>query len=410
MADNVYPFTSANCNARIYQTDYSFVDETNGALESDGSFRLEPNGARTCNILRPKYAMNRVNKWLVSFDLVAGNGTSGENTEYTKIGFVRCNDNLGSWVFRYDSSHTDIMREGWDGYAYPLIFTIYWYGGRGRFWADCAGRANRQFSQYFTTPKMIKNTTTHVNYIYDGQAGVYCEEHSGSHSLDSFWIPPAAVQSAWFGSEGRTTMFFQISHGNTWGQVDTVLKNLTIKRLDTPDTSYVSGEIAVEANAAATLRADASAESSPVAAARVRKVSLAAGSELTVATDVIGSRVGIDSIAISGNGARISSTAKTTIGGDLTFTGGIPNAASVFSGDVTFDGGPAVLTIPVEWRQTPMVLMPLFTLASTTSGVLPSGYGVVTDEGEDVTSKANVIVHANTVSLSFGKGFILMVR
>ena len=31
-------------------------------------------------------------------------------------------------------------------------------------------------------------------------------------------------------------------------------------------------------------------------------------------------------------------------------------------------------------------------------------------EGEDVTAKANVLVRANTVSLSFGKGFILMVR
>ena len=205
-------------------------------------------------------------------------------------------------------------------------------------------------------------------------------------------------------------MFFQISHANTWGQVDTVLKNYAVKELVSPDTSYVGGEIAVEANAAATLRADASAASSPVAAAQVRKVSLAAGSELAVATDVSGSRVEIDSLAISGAGAQISSTAKTTIGGDLTFTGGIPTSAAVFSGDVTFDGGPAVLTIPTVWRKTPMVLMPLFTLASTTSGVLPSGYRVVTDEGEDVTEKANVIVRANTVSLSFGKGFILMVR
>ena len=57
-----------------------------------------------------------------------------------------------------------------------------------------------------------------------------------------------------------------------------------------------------------------------------------------------------------------------------------------------------------------MVVMPLLTLASTTSGVLPSGYRVVTDAGEEVTEKANVIVRANTVSLSFGKGFNLMIR
>ena len=409
--DNVYPFTSANCTARIYQNaDYTFVDETNGALESDGSFRLEPNGARTCNIIRPNLSMVRTKKWLVSFDLVAGDGTGAENTQYTKFGFVRCNDGLGSWVFRYDSSHKDILNEQWDGYAYPLMASIYWYNGKGRFWADCAGRANRQFSPYFSTPKMVKNTTTHVSYIYDGNAGVWYEAHSGKHSIDTGWVPPEAVRSAWFGSEGRTGMFFQISHANTWGQVDTVLKNYAVKELASPDTSYVGGEIAVEANASATLLADASAASSPVAAAQVRKVSLAAGSELAVATDVAGSRVGIDAVAISGAGAQISSTAKTTIGGDLTFTGGIPSSAAVFSGDVTFDGGPAVLTIPTAWRQTPMVVMPLFTLASTTSGVLPSGYRVVTDEGEDVTAKANVLVRANSVSLSFGKGFILMVR
>ncbi len=409
--DTVYPFTSANCTARIYQNaDYTYVDENNGALESDGSFRLEPNGARTCNIIRPNLSMVRTKKWLVSFDLVAGNGTAGDNTEYTKFGFVRCNDGLGSWIFRYDSSHKDILNEQWDGWSYPLMASIYWYGGRGRFWADCAGRANRQVSPFFSTPKMVKNTTTHVSFVYDGNAGVWYEAHSGVHSIDTGWVPPEAVRSAWFGNEGRTGMFFQLSHANTWGQVDTVLKNYAVKELASPDTGYVGGEIAVEANAAATLRADASSANSATPAARVRQVSLAAGSELTIATDVAGSRVGIDSIAISGDGAQISSTAKTTIGGNLTFAGGIPTSAAVFSGDVTFDGGPALLTIPVEWRRTPRVEMPLFMLASTTSGVLPSGYRVVTDEGEDVTEKTDVFVRAITVILSFGKGFVLMVR
>ena len=47
-----------------------------------------------------------------------------------------------------------------------------------------------------------------------------------------------------------------------------------------------------------------------------------------------------------------------------------------------------------------MVLMPLFTLASTTSGVLPSGYRIVTDEGEETE-------FTGTVCLSravFGEG------
>ena len=404
VAESVYPFTSANCTARIY-TDESTYVENAAALESDGSFRLEPNGSRTRNILRSNYAFNRFNRYLVTFDLVAGAGTSAENTEYTKLGFVKCQDAISSWVFNY----ARLVQEEWDGYAYPLMLTMKWYSKGARFWADNSGRANRQHSSSFAIPSMVKETTTHVSMLYDGQAGIYYQAHSGKHALDMSWIPPASIQNCWT-NEVKNPMKFQISHANTWGQVDTVLKNYAVKELASPDTSYIGGEIAVEANASATLLADASAASSPVAAAQVRKVSLAAGSELAVATDVAGSRVAIDSVAISGDGAQIASTAKTTIGGDLTFTGGIPSSAAVFSGDVTFDGGPAVLTIPTPWRQTPMVVMPLFTLASTTSGVLPSGYRVVTDEGEDVTAKANVIVRANTVSLSFGKGFILMVR
>ena len=404
VADNVYPFTSANCTARIY-TDASTYVENAAALRPDGSFQLEPYGSRTRNILRSTYAFNRLNKYLVTFDLVAGEGTAAENTEYSKIGFVKCTDAISSWVFKYDN----IVKEDWDGYAYPLMLTKKWYQKAARFWADNTGRSNRQASTPQTMPAMVKETTMHASLVYDGEAGIYYQEHSGKHSLDMGWIPPASVQNCWL-NEVQNPMRFQISHANSWGQVDPVLSNFVVRTLATPDTGYVGGEIAVEANATATLRADASAASSPVAAARVRKVSLAAGSELTVATDVSGSRVGIDSVAISGNGARISSTAKTTIGGDLTFDVGIPSAAAVFSGDVTFDVNPAVLTIPAAWRRTPRVEMPLFTLASTTSGVLPSGYRVVTDEGEDVTEKANVIVRANTVILSFGKGIVLMVR
>ena len=410
VADSVYPFTSANCTARIYQNaDYTFVDETSGALEADGSFRIEPNGARTCNIIRPNLSMVRTKKWLVSFDLVAGDGTSGDNTEYTKFGFVRCNDGLGSWIFRYDSSHNDILKEQWDGWAYPLMASIYWYGGRGRFWADCASRANRQASTYFSMPKMVKNTTTHVSFVYDGNAGVWYEAHSGIHSTDTGWVPPEAVRSAWFGSEGRSGMFFQISHANTWGQVDTVLKNYAVKELASPDTSYVGGEIAVEANASATLLADASAASSPVAAAQVRKISLASGSELAVATDVAGSRIGIDSVAVSGDGAAISSTAATTLGGGLEFSGDVPATGAVFSGDITFASGTAEIVVPVSWRSANNPI-PLFTLSSTTSGTLPSGYRFVTDAGDDITDRAHVTVVGNTVKVCFQSPFILSVR
>ncbi len=402
--DNVYPFTSANCTARIYTGDSTYVENA-AALESDGSFRLEPYGSRTRNILRANYSFDRTKKYLIQFDLVAGTGTDAENTEYTKIGFVKCQDPISSWVFNY----ARLANEEWDGYAYPLMLTKKWYQKAARFWADNAGRTNRQASDPKTMPSMVKETTIHASLVYDGEAGIYYQEHSGKHSLDMGWIPPASIQDCWMNTV-KNPMRFQISHANTWGQVDTVLSNFVVRTLAAPDTSYVDGEIAVEANASATLRADASSANSATPAARVRKVSLGVGSGLSVATDVSGSRVEIESVAISGVGAQVSSTAKTTIGGDLTFTGGIPTSATVFSGDVTFDGGPAVLTIPTVWRKTPMVLMPLFTLASTTSGVLPSGYRVVTDEGEDVTDKANVIVRANTVSLSFGKGFILMVR
>lgn len=91
VVDNVYPFTSANCTARIY-TDASTYVENAAALRPDGSFQLEPYGSRTRNIFRSTYTFNRLNKYLVTFDLVAGEGTAAENTEYTKLGFVKCQD------------------------------------------------------------------------------------------------------------------------------------------------------------------------------------------------------------------------------------------------------------------------------------------------------------------------------
>jgi hypothetical protein len=408
VADSVYPFTASNCTARIYQTDYTYVENA-AALESDGSFRLEPNGSRTRNILRPNSSMNRADKWLVSFDLVAGDGTSAENTQYTKFGFVRCNDTLGSWIFRFDSSHGDIMNEAWDGYAYPLMVSFYWYGGQARFWGDCAGRSNRQFSPYFSTPKVVKNTTTHVSMVYDGNAGVYLEEHSGTHSLDEGWVPPAAVQSAWFGNEGRSGMFFQISHGNTWGQVDTVLKNFAIKKLVSADTAYVGGEIAVDANATATLLADASSAKSATPAARGRQVSLTEGSTRNVTTDVAGTKVEIDSVAISGDDAGITATAATTLGGSLAFSGDVPATGAVFSGNVTFANGVAEIVVPDSWRAANDPI-PLFTLSSTSSGTLPSGYTFKTDAGDDITDKAHVTVSGTAVSVCFKSPFVLIMR
>ena len=200
---------------------------------------------------------------------------------------------------------------------------------------------------------MVKETTTHVSMLYDGQAGIYYQAHSGKHALDMSWIPPASVQNCWT-NEVKNPMKFQISHANSWGQVDTVLKNFTIKQLGTPDTGYIDGEIVVAPNATATLSVDASAASSPIAAAKVRRVSLAAGSELAVGTDVAGSRVEVESVVVSGAGARLSSTAKTTIGRNLIFTGDSPNTVAVFSGDVTFADGTATAAINIAKAPAPV--------------------------------------------------------
>ena len=404
VTDNVYPFTSANCTARIYTEESTYVENA-AALESDGSFRLEPNGARTRNILRSSYAFNRLGKYLVTFDLVAGAGTSAENTEYTKLGFVKCQDAISSWVFNY----ARLIQEEWDGYAYPLMLTMKWYQKAARFWADNTGRANRQTSSPYAIPSMVKETTTHVSMLYDGQAGIYYQAHSGKHALDMSWIPPASVQNCWT-NEVKNPMKFQISHANSWGQVDTVLKNFTIKQLGTPDTGYIDGEIVVAPNATATLSVDASAASSPIAAAKVRRVSLAAGSELAVGTDVAGSRVEVESVVVSGAGARLSSTAKTTIGRNLIFTGDSPNTVAVFSGDVTFADGTATLVVPESWRGEDKGAIPLFTLASTSSGTLPSAYRLITDAGRDITGKAHVLVRDNTVSVQLFNGTFVIVH
>ena len=410
VADSVYPFTSANCTARIY-TDASTYVENAAALESDGSFRLEPYGSKTRNILRANYNFDRTKRYLVQFDLVAGTGTSAENTEFTKMGFVRCNETttLNSWVFGYDA----INQKRWDGYAYPIMLTTYWWKGESFFWSNGATDSTRgtiEESQAFTTPKMVKSTTTHVGFLYDGLAGVYYQAHSGKHSMDIGWIPSEFIQTEWTYFPAYPVRF-QISHGinPNAGNVDTVLKNFSIKRLDSPDTSFIDGEIAVAPNATATLRADASAASSPVAAAQVRKVSLAAGSALAVATDVAGSRVGIDSVAVSGDGAGISSTAATTLGGSIEFTGDVPATGATFSGDVTFASGTAEIVVPESWKDVNGIV-PLFSLASTTSGTLPSGYRIVTDAGEDLTDKARVSVFGNAVRVCFKSPTVMFVR
>jgi hypothetical protein len=157
------------------------------------------------------------------------------------------------------------------------------------------------------------------------------------------------------------------------------------------------------------LLADASAASSPVAAAQVRKVSLAAGSALAVATDVAGSRVEIDSVAVSGDGAALASTAATTLGGGLEFSGDVPETGAVFSGDVTFASGTADILVPASWRRSNDPI-PLFTLSSTSAGTLPSGYRFTTDAGDDITDRAHVTVIGNTVKVSFKSPFVVVVR
>ena len=398
-----YPFTAANCTARRYTEAGKFVENA-AALESDGSFKLESNGARLGNIIRLSQALDRRQRHLIAYDIVYGDGTDRENTEYFKFGFTRATDALSSWLYRWDASNKAITQEGWNNYVYPFCVSVYWYGGRARCLTtrptNDQGGADVGWSAYISYPKMLKNQTAHTSLVYDGGKSLYYQAQSAQHVTDANFEALADYSTA-RGGDGNN-MFFLMSSYNTWGQVDAWLRDFTVKKLTDNQEVYLSGEVSVAPGATARFQADALKADSAHPAATLAGVALGAGATL----EVTGSKAAVETVRVNGSGATLAATAATTLGGFFVYTGAAPEEGLALTGDVALADGGAVFTIPADWRdcKTPIVLL------RAPAAALPSTFSVVSDAGLDLTARANARVSDGTVRICFARGMTVLVR
>ena len=398
-----YPFTTDNCTARRYTAASTYV-ENGDALETDGSFKVESNGERLGTIIRLSQALDRRNRHLITYDLVYGDGTSGDNTEYFKFGFTRATDALSSWVYRWDASNNDITKEGWNNYTYPLTVSIYWYGGRGRCLStkptNGNGAAETAWSPSFSYPKMLKNQTAHTSLVYDGGKSLYYQVQSKQHVTDVNFAAKADYSTAGWGNGNN--MFFLMSSYNTWGQVDTWLRDFTVKTLSDNQEVYLSGEVAVAEGATASFQADALKADSAYPAATLGGVSLAAGSTL----QVTGSKAVIDSVRVSGSGATLAASAATTVGAKVVYEGEAPDEGLTLSGDVVRAADEMTFTIPEDWRHVKKVI----TLLNAPAAALPSSVKIVSETGRGLTARGLVTIADGKVSVDFSRGLAILIR
>jgi len=402
-ARSFYPFTTANCTARRYTAAGEYVENAE-ALESDGSFKLESNGARLGNIIRLSQALDRRQRHLITYDLVYGDGTGGDNTEFFKFGFTRATDALSSWVYRWDASNKAITQEGWNNYVYPFCVSVYWYGGRARCLTtqptNGSGGANAGWSANISYPKMLKNQTAHTSLVYDGGKSLYFQAQSAQHVTDANFEALADYSTAGWGNGNN--MFFLMSSYNTWGQVDAWLRDFTVKTLTDNQEVYLSGDVAVAPSATATFAAEALKADSVHPAATVHAVSLGAGSTLRVT----GAKAAVETVRVSGSGATLAADAPTRLGGSFVYEGEVPAEGLALSGSVALADGTASFTVPAGWAdsKTPIVLL------DAPAAALPTSVSVVSDGGQDLTARANVRVLNGKVRICFARGLTVLVR
>ena len=398
-----YPFTTDNCTARRYTAASTYV-ENGDALETDGSFKVESNGERLGTIIRLSQALDRRSRHLITYDLVYGDGTNGDNTEYFKFGFTRATDALSSWIYRWDASNKAITIESWDNYVYPFAVSIYWYDGTGRCLStkptDGNGGAEAAWSSKFTYPKMLKNQTAHTSLVYDGGKSLYYQVQSKQHVTDVNFAALYDYSTARWGNANN--MWFIMSSYNTWGQVDTWLKDFTVKTLMDNQEVYLSGEVAVAEGATASFQADALKADSAYPAATLGGVSLAAGSTL----QVTGSKAVIDSVHVSGSGATLAASAATTVGAKVVYGGEAPDEGLTLSGNVGRAADEMTFTVPENWRHVKKVI----TLLNAPAAALPSSVKIVSDTGSDLTARAKVTIADGKVDVDFSRGLVVILR
>lgn len=388
-----YPFTAEKWRARRY-TDASTYVEGADAIESDGSFLLQPSSTSRRTLLGSYTALSPKKRYLFGWDFVGGNGTDA-TTDRIKFGLVtNPESNYTSWIFAYDQLATDFF----ENYCRAFGVSIYPYGGQFRFqvmrnWWTTGDNFERTQTSAYAWPTRWPNQTLGTQYLYDGDGGFYLQVASKSTAtlIDEHYIPEEKYRTY---LTGRPNMYLCFENCQSWGYTTTAIKDLVVKEMTGNSSPYLSSVLEVAPSATATVSADAFDTTSDVPATKIREVALAAGSTLNVATAAEGSRVTIDALRVAGNGAAVNATAKTVVGG-LVFEGeSAQTQAANLSGDVAFADGTLTLVIPEAWRHSKNPV-PLFKGAQ-----LPASYQIVTDEGKDITKRVALTVKDGETVLS----------
>lgn len=389
-----YPFTAEKWRARRYTDKDTYVEGAD-AIESDGSFLLQPSSKNRRTLLGSYTALSPKKRYLFGWNFVGGSGTSDGTTERIKFGLVtNPESNYTSWIFSYDQLTTDYF----ENYCRAFAVSIYPYGGQFRFqfmrnWWTTSDQWERSQTTAYSWPTSWANQTLRTQYLYDGDGGFYLQVASMSTGslIDEHCIPDERYRT-WF--RGRPNMHLCFENNQTWGYTTTAIKDLVVKEMTGNSSPYLSGTLEVAPSATATVSADAYDTTSDVPAAKIREVALAAGSTLNVATAAEGSRVTIDALRVTGDGATLAATAKTVVGGIVFEGDSVQMQAANLSGDVAFADGTLTLVIPETWYHSKNPV-PLFKGAQ-----LPASYQIVTDEGKDITKRVVLTVKDGEVVLS----------
>lgn len=396
-----YPFTADKWRARRY-TNSSTYDEGAAAIESDGSFLLQPESTYRRTLLGSLTALSPKKRYLFGWDLVGGNGVGDVTTEGIAFGLVANPENsYNSWIFDYAR-----LEAGWfNDYCRAFGIAINPDEGSFRFRVT-REKASGQFevasSPSYSWPKKWPNQTLRTQYFYDGDGGFYLQMASLSAAAlaDAHYIPEEKYRTYF---DERSKIYLCFENNQTWGYTKTAIKDLVVKELTGNSSPYLSGTLEVAQSATATMSADAYDTASSVPATKIREVALAAGSTLNVATAAEGSKVAIDTLRVMGDGATLAATAKTVVGG-LVFEGeSAQTRAANLSGDVAFADGTLTIVMPESWRHSTNPV-PLFKGAK-----LPASCRILTNEGQDITKRVSLTVRDGEVVLS-RKGLLVVFK
>lgn len=400
-----YPFSSDNWRVKSFDNNGTCV-EGDAAIENDGSFLSMPGAKNRRTLLGSYKPLSTSKRYLIEWDYAGGAGEGDVTTQHIRFGLLaRPNASpFTGWPFNY----ADLQGEWFDNYSRAFGFAIQPGDGKFRFrsmrawWVTDHDEYEIGTSPWYAWPTTWRNQTLKMQFLYDGNGGQYLQAQSrsgGTMLIDRHYIP-AESHGNWF--RGRS-MYLCFMNNQTWGYTTTYLKNLSVKELVGNSSPYLSADIDVAPNATVALNADAYDTTSTMPATSVRMVTLAAGANLEVTTAVEGSRVAIDALRVAGNGATVSATAKTVVGG-LVFEGeSAQTQAANLSGDVAFADGTLTLVIPEAWRHSKNPV-PLFKGAQ-----LPASYQIVTDEGKDITKRVALTVKDGETVLS-RLGLVIVVQ